>query len=147
MFVQNLLLFCYYNFLGSLIFLCLKKKVTFKNLIFSSWNFIFYYNSLFSYNTKKSLVFLLLSWGQIECSVWGLTDLHYAAVTLVKTMVGDCNMEKMIATVSRELTISLPLKWLLQRWGPVVLPLAVSFCIQSNVGASRLSACDWMGES
>lgn len=94
-------------------------------------------------------MFLLLSWGQIECSVWGPTDLHYAAVTLVKTMFGVCNMEKTIATVSRELTISLPLKCCFKD-GAQVWNRAVSYRLRTVFGvwrqqlarANQLSACN-----
>lgn len=52
-------------------------------------------------------------------------------------------MEKMIATVSRELTISLSLKWLLQRWGPGLKPCSQLsspnslWCVKTAVSQSQ----------
>lgn len=71
-----------------------------------------------------------------------------ATVTLGKTVVGDCSTTKMIAEYN-QFAVLLPLKWLLQGWGPGLRPLAVVGHLQSikmtiKVSISLLSVC-WVG--
>lgn len=70
-------------------------------------------------------------------------------------VAGDCGTTKIIVTACKELTISSPLKWLLQRWGSGLQLVAVSFNLEiikmamkqqlDRVISYLLSVCDWMG--
>lgn len=60
-------------------------------------------------------------------------NIHHATVTVGKTVAGACGTNIIIAAVGVELPV--PLKWLFGK-DPGLLQLIVSFCLQSNIGAS-----------
>lgn len=54
-----------------------------------------------------------------------------------KAEVGDRDMNRITTTVCNELAISSRLTWLLSRWGPEMLPLAVSCHLQNDYDMLR----------
>lgn len=60
-------------------------------------------------------------------------------VTQEKTVVENRGMPKIIAIVSNEQAISLPLKWVLQRCGSSLQPLVVGCCFPRDFGAFAAS--------